>query len=77
MNFEALALASVVLPLCQRSSVLICETWELRIDARVDLLSSGVGICVPFELLVHKCLEINLGRVNLPFMNSFELGWLI
>ena len=44
MIFGALGVAFGMLPLSQRSSLLICDTWDVDIDARVVSLRSGVGI---------------------------------
>jgi len=44
MIFEALGVAFDTLPLCQRSSLRICDTREIGIAAAVALLRSGIGI---------------------------------
>jgi hypothetical protein len=44
MIFEAHVVALSMLPLSQRSSLLICDTRDFDIDARVVSICFGIGI---------------------------------
>jgi hypothetical protein len=65
MIFEALGVALRMLPLSQRSSLSICDAWEIGIAAAVVSLRSGIGI----ELVRLTNAQNNIWAVWVPFVN--------
>jgi hypothetical protein len=54
-----------MLPLSQRSSLRICDTWDIDIAARVVSLRSGIGV----DAFGSHLPEIIFGPFWVPFVN--------